>query len=303
MNTVTLRAYAKINLSLDVTGKREDGYHLLESVFQGISLYDGVRVHKERGAGGIKIRCNLPYIPTDERNIAHKVATAFFKAAEIEEYQITIDLKKVTPSGAGFGGGSADGAAVFSALCRLYHQSFSKEEATAILTPLGADIPFFLYSGTMMARGIGEILTPAPRLPDCFIVLAKPKTNVSTKQIFQKLKEEGIQNRPDTKKVLEALQEGDLYKLAEATANVLEGATIPYCPKVQELKDILKENGAILSMMSGSGSGVFGIFDQEDQAKAAAKALRRATRFVYIARPICRPMHTCNSRKKPSSEK
>lgn len=292
MNTVTLRAYAKINLSLDVTGKREDGYHLLESVFQGISLYDEVRVHKEDGPTDIKIRCNLPYIPTDHRNIVYKVALAFFKAAGIDEYRIFINLKKFTPSGAGFGGGSADGAAVFSALCRLYKKSFTKEEATAILTPLGADIPFFLYSGTMLARGIGEILTPAPKLQKCFIVLAKPKLNVSTKLIFQKLKEDGIQNRPDTAGVLKALEEGNLSALSGAAANVLEAATIPYCPEVQMLKDLLKENGAILSMMSGSGSGVFGIFEKDKAAKAAARALRSVSRFVYIARPICRPMNT-----------
>lgn len=292
MNTVTLRAYAKINISLDVTGKREDGYHLLESVFQGISLYDDVKVTKEEGAEGIKIHCNLPYIPVDERNIVHKVATAFFKAAKIEDYQVSIDLKKNIPSGAGYGGGSADGAAVFSALCRLYQHPFSIEEATQVLTPLGADIPFFLYSGTMMARGIGEILTPAPSLKDCFIVLAKPKAGASTKLIFQKLAEQGIQKHPDTPKVLEALEAGDLSLLAEATANVLEAATIPYCPPVQTLKDILSENGAILSMMSGSGSGVFGLFEEESAAKKAAKALRKATRFVHIARPVDRPMKT-----------
>ena len=143
MNTVTLRSYAKINLSLDVTGVREDGYHLLSSVFQQISLYDGVRVKREQGNGGITVRCDLPFIPTDRRNIVYKVAEAFFKAAEIEEYQITIDLKKNIPSGAGLGGGSSNGAAVFSALCRLYRTSFSTEDAIRILTPLGADIPFF----------------------------------------------------------------------------------------------------------------------------------------------------------------
>ena len=123
MRSVTLRAYAKINLSLDVTGKREDGYHLLRSVFQGISLYDDVQVIKDTGTPGITITCNLSYIPTDERNIVHKVATAFFRAAEIEDYSVAIDLKKTIPSGAGLGGGSADGAAVFSALCRLYEVS------------------------------------------------------------------------------------------------------------------------------------------------------------------------------------
>ncbi len=292
MKTVTLRAYAKINLSLDVVGKREDGYHLLESVFQGISLYDDVSVSREEGAGGITIRCNLPYIPTDERNIVHKVATAFFKAANIDCYQITIDLKKTIPSGAGLGGGSADGAAVFSALCRLFQVSFSTAKATEILAPLGADIPFFLYSGTMLAEGIGEILTPAPALQDCCIVLAKPKAGANTKQIFSKLKEVGIPTHPDTKGVLEALETHNLPLLAKSTGNVLENATIPLCPQIGRLKEVLQQQGAAVALMTGSGSCVFGIFEDERSARKALNALREHTRTVFLTRPVCRPMRT-----------
>ncbi len=292
MNSVTLRAYAKINLSLDVVGKREDGYHLLQSVFQGISLYDDVAVRREEGNGGIRIRCNLPYIPTDERNIVHKVATAFFKAAEIPEYQVAIELKKTIPSGAGLGGGSADGAAVFSALCRLYKKPFSIQEATKLLVPLGADIPFFLYSGTMLAEGVGEILSPAPKLPDCYIVLAKPKAGASTKQIFGKLAEVGILRHPDTPAVLKALEEEDLEGLAKASGNVLEYATIPLCPEIGKLKEAMSQQGAILSLMTGSGSTVFGLFQEEKPARQATKALRALTRNVYLTRPVCRPMRT-----------
>lgn len=292
MNSVTLRAYAKINLSLDVVGKREDGYHLLQSVFQGISLYDDVAVRREEGNGGIRIRCNLPYIPTDERNIVHKVATAFFKAAEIPEYQIAIELKKTIPSGAGLGGGSADGAAVFSALCRLYKKSFTIQEATDLLVPLGADIPFFLYSGTMLAEGVGEVLSPAPKMPDCYIVLAKPKAGASTKQIFGKLAEVGIPRHPDTPAVLKALEDEDLEQLAEATGNVLEYATIPLCPEIGELKEAMRRQGATLSLMTGSGSTVFGLFREEKTARQAMKALRALTRNVYLTRPVCRPMKT-----------
>ncbi len=292
MNTVTLRAYAKINLSLDVTGKREDGYHLLESIFQGVSLYDNIRVHRESGNDGIRIKCNLPFIPTDGRNIVYKVAEAFMKASRINEYQVFIELQKTIPSGAGFGGGSADGAAVFSALCRLYNVKFTTQEAIEILAPLGADIPFFLYSGTMLATGIGEVLTPAPALKHCPIVLAKPRASASTKQIFAKLKEVGIQGRPDTPAVLKALEEGDLKALGQATGNVLEAATIPLCPKIALLKEKLVEAGAVAAMMSGSGSGVFGIFETEDQARKAVRTLRKYTRNVYLTYPVCRPMRT-----------
>ena len=292
MSSVTLRAYAKINLSLDVVGKREDGYHLLESVFQGVSLYDDVRVEREEGNGGIRITCNLPYIPTDERNIVHKVATTFFKAAGIEEYQIHIDLNKVIPSGAGMGGGSADGAAVFSALCRLYNVSFPVEEATKLLVPLGADIPFFLHSGTMLAKGVGEILTPAPKMPDYYIVLAKPKASASTKEIFGLLKEVGIPRHPDTQGVLRALETADLPLLAASAGNVLENATILLCPQIGELKQILSDKGAALALMTGSGSTVFGIFDNEKAARKAMQPLRELTPNVYLTRPVCRPMRT-----------
>lgn len=292
MNTVTLRSYAKINLSLDVTGVREDGYHLLSSVFQQISLYDGVRVKKEQGNGGITVRCNLPFIPTDQRNIVYKVAEAFFQAAGISEYQVTIDLKKTIPSGAGLGGGSSNGAATFSALCRLYRVSFSTEEAIRILTPLGADIPFFLYGGTMLAEGIGEVLTPAPPLKDCYIVLAKPKAGASTKQIYEKLHETGIPRHPDTQGVLQALKEGDLSRLQESAGNVLEAATFALRPQVQALKEAILTHRPCLALMSGSGSCVFGIFETEREARHAMRQLRKYTRTLFLARPVCRPART-----------
>lgn len=292
MSSVTLRAYAKINLSLDVVGKREDGYHLLESVFQGISLYDDVRVTREEGSGGIRITCNLPYIPTDERNIVHKVATAFFKAAKIEKYQVQIDLNKVIPSGAGLGGGSADGAAVFSALCRLYNTPFTIQSATDLLVPLGADIPFFLHSGTMLAKGVGEILTPAPKMPDYYIVLAKPRAGASTKDIFGRLKETGIPHHPDTAGVLRALETGDLPLLAASASNVLEPVTVSLCPQIGKLKEIMLKCGAALSLMTGSGSTVFGIFTNEKTARRALRTLREQTRNAYLTRPVCRPMRT-----------
>ena len=292
MRSVTLRAYAKINLSLDVTGKREDGYHLLRSVFQGISLYDDVQVIRDIGTPGITITCNLSYIPTDERNIVHKVATAFFRAAEIADYSVAIDLNKTIPSGAGLGGGSADGAAVFSALCRLYEVPFTTEQATAILTPLGADIPFFLHSGTMLAEGIGEILSPLPPLKDCYIVIAKPKAGANTKQIYETLAQVGIPAHPDTENVIKALETGDLALLGRSTGNVLEYATIPLCPPVQTLKDAFKAEQALVTLMSGSGSSVFGIFETEKAARKAMRTLQKETRTLFLTRPVCRPMKT-----------
>lgn len=292
MSSVTLRAYAKINISLDVVGKREDGYHLLESVFQGISLYDEVQVTREEGNGGIRITCNLPYIPTDGRNIVYKVAEAFFQAAGIPQYQVKIHLNKTIPTGAGLGGGSANGAAVFSALCRLYKTSFSVEEATRLLVPLGADIPFFLYSGTMLAEGVGEILTPAPPMPGYTILLAKPRAGASTKEIFGKLKEVGIPHHPDTQGVLRALEQNDPALLAQSAGNVLENATIPLCPQIGQLKAIMQKNGAFLSLMTGSGSTVFGLFTEEKTARKAMRVLQRHTRNVYLTKPICRPMRT-----------
>ena len=292
MKSVTLRAYAKINISLDVTGKREDGYHLLRSVFQGVSLYDDVQVIKDPGAPGIAITCNLPYIPTDERNIVYKVAQAFFKEAGIADYSVSIDLKKNIPSGAGLGGGSADGAAVFSALCRLYEVSFPTARATEILAPLGADIPFFLHSGTMLAEGIGEILSPLPPLQDCYIVLAKPRAGANTKAIFTALAECGIPAHPDTDGVIKGLKNQDLNLIAQSAGNVLENVTIPLCPPIQRLKETLQQQGATLALMTGSGSTVFGIFEEEKAARNAARVLRKYTQNVFTVRPVCRPMRT-----------
>lgn len=292
MKSVTLRAYAKINISLDVVGKREDGYHLLRSVFQGISLYDDIQVVRDGGEKGITITCNLPYIPTDKRNIVYKVALAFFKEAGITDYSIAIDLQKKIPSGAGLGGGSADGAAVFSALCRLYEISFSTTRATEILTPLGADIPFFLHSGTMLAEGIGEILSPLPPLQDCFIVLAKPRAGANTKAIFTALAEAGIPTHPDTDGVIEGLKNQDLSLIAKSAGNVLENVTIPLCPPIQRLKETLQQQGATLALMTGSGSTVFGIFEDETAARNAARVLKKQTQTVYTVRPVCRPMRT-----------
>ena len=292
MNRITLSAYAKINLTLCVTGKREDGYHLLRSVFQGISLYDDIRVVRDAGEQGIAITCNLPYIPTDERNIVHKVALAFFREAGITDYSVSIDLQKKIPSGAGLGGGSADGAAVFSALCRLYEVSFPTARATEILAKLGADIPFFLHSGTMLAEGIGEILSPLPTLPDCHIVLAKPRAGANTKAIFTALAEAGIPSHPDTELVIEGLQSGDLSKIARGAGNVLENVTIPLCPPIQRIKDTLQKQGATLALMTGSGSTVFGIFEDEAAARNAARVLKKYTPTVFNVRPVCRPMRT-----------
>lgn len=292
MKSVTLRAYAKINISLDVVGRREDGYHLLRSVFQGISLYDDIRVVRDEGEKGIAITCNLPYIPTDQRNIVYKVAAAFFKEAGITDYSVSIDLQKKIPSGAGLGGGSADGAAVFSALCRLYEVSFPIDRAIEILTPLGADIPFFLYSGTMLAEGIGEILSPLPPLQDCFIVLAKPRAGANTKAIFTALAEKGIPAHPDTDGVIEGLKNQDLNLIARSAGNVLENVTIPLCPPIQRLKETLQQQGATLALMTGSGSTVFGIFEEEKAARNAARVLRKYTQNVFTVRPVCRPMRT-----------
>ena len=292
MKSVTLRAYAKINISLDVVGKREDGYHLLRSVFQGISLYDDIQVVRDGGEQGITITCNLPYIPTDERNIVYKVALAFFKETQIANYSVSIDLKKNIPSGAGLGGGSADGAAVFSALCRLYNVSFPTQKATEILTPLGADIPFFLHSGTMLAEGVGEILSPLPPLKDCHIVLAKPRAGANTKAIFTALAETGIPSHPDTDGVIEGLKNQDLALIAKSAGNVLENVTIPLCPPIQRLKETLQQQGATLALMTGSGSTVFGIFEEEKAARNAARILKKYTQNVFTVRPICRPMRT-----------
>ena len=282
-NTVTLKALAKINLGLDVLGRRENGYHDVRMVMQTIYLYDNVTMEKTEEAG-IQLKCNLFYLPVDETNIAYKAAKLLMDEFDIKE-GVRIVLDKHIPVAAGLAGGSANAAAVLVGMNRLFSLGLSQQELMERGVSLGADVPYCVMRGTVLAEGIGEILTPLPPLPKCHVLIAKPGISVSTKTVYEKLDAQEIAEHPDIDGILEGLDKQDLHKVAVAMGNVLEHVTIGDYPVIEEIKDVMKEEGALNAMMSGSGPTVFGIFDDRQKAKQAKQRIRelQIAKQVYIA--------------------
>ena len=282
-NTVTLKALAKINLGLDVLGKRENGYHDVRMVKQTIYLYDNVTLEKTEEAG-IQLECNLFYLPVDESNIAYKAAKLFMDEFDIKE-GVHIVMDKHIPVAAGLAGGSAYAAAVLVGMNRLFSLGLTQEELMERGVSLGADVPYCVMRGTVLAEGIGEVLTPLPPLPKCCVLIAKPGISVSTKTVYEKLDSQEIEEHPDIDGILEGLKQGDLLKVASSMGNVLETVTIGDYPVIEQIKDAMKEAGALNAMMSGSGPTVFGIFDDRSKAKFAQQRIRelQIAKQVYIA--------------------
>lgn len=280
---ITLKAYAKINLTLDLVGKRADGYHLLRSVMQKVSLCDFVSL--EKAESGITLTCNKPYIPTDEKNIVYKVAKVFFDKTGIVG-GVHIHLKKHVPCGAGLGGGSSDGAVALDGLCSLFEVSMSADDKAKLCENIGADIPFFFYSGTSLIEGIGEKVTQLPFLPDCRIVIVKPQKSISTPVIFKHPATAEHFGTNNTDKVIEAIEKKDLAMLCDNIGNALEPASEDVCSEIKEVVQALIQNGASAAMMSGSGSAVFGIFPDHKSAKNAKLILEKQYRDTYITKPI-----------------
>ena len=264
---VTVNAYAKINLMLDINYKRPDNYHDLFMIMQSVGIYDTVTVEKIKGRN-IEITCNIDDIPLDERNIAHKAATAFFKANKIRSTGIHIDIIKRIPHAAGLAGGSADGAAVLVALNKLYETGLTDDELCDIGVKIGADVPFCIKGGTLLAQGIGEVLSKVKPLRKCFIVLAKPDVSVNTGKAYSQFDEFGKTHTPNQLEMLKAIQSRDLYEICSRLENVFE-QFIEVESRVQ-IKEIMRANGALGACMSGSGPTVYGIFLDEVSAENAA---------------------------------
>lgn len=282
-DTVTLKALAKINLGLDVLGRRENGYHDVRMVMQTIYLYDNVTMEKTEEAG-IHLECNLFYLPVDENNIAYKAAKLLMDEFNIQK-GVRIVLDKHIPVAAGLAGGSANAAAVLVGMNRLFSLGLSQKDLMERGVSLGADVPYCVMRGTVLAEGIGEILSPLPPLPKCCVLIAKPGISVSTKTVYEKLDSQEITEHPDIDGILEGLDKQDLHKVASSMGNVLETVTIGDYPMIEEIKDVMKETGALNAMMSGSGPTVFGIFDDRSKAKEAQQKLRelQIAKQVYIA--------------------
>ncbi len=278
MNEIRLNAYAKVNLTLDILSREDNGYHSLSSVMQSVSLCDEVYVKK---ADKILIFCDREDVPCDERNIACKVAVKFFEYTKIKS-GVEIHIKKRIPSQAGLGGGSADGAAVLISLDKLFDTNLSDGALCLIGSQVGADIPFCLKGGTLLAEGIGEMLSPLPALPDCYIVIAKPDFGIDTKMAYSAFDEMKLTPDYATPDFVKALS-GKLDDIAPKVCNMFEE-----CLKNKEIEAIkvkLLSYGAKGAAMSGSGSAVFGIFESFERAEYAAKMLQNLGLFTYVCTP------------------
>ena len=268
-----LRAMAKINLGLDIIGKRPDGYHEVRMIMQTIQMYDVLEIQK-KSTPGISLTVNLPFIPTDERNLVYKAAKLLMDEFGITE-GISIRLEKSIPVAAGMAGGSSDAAAAFVGVNNLFHLGLRKRELMERAVQVGADVPYCVMRGTALAEGIGEKLTRIPPVPRCFILIGKPGVNVSTKTAYESLDLGSISAHPDIDGLIEEIRKGDLRGMAKKMGNVFEPGIIGKYPVIQEIKDVMEAGGALKALMSGSGPAVFGVFDDRRRMMETAEKLRR----------------------------
>ena len=269
-----LQAFAKINLGLDVLGKREDGYHEVRMIMQTIRMYDQLDMRKSVEPG-IHLTTNKKYIPVDENNLVWRAAKLMMDTCGIME-GVSIHLHKVIPVAAGMAGGSSDAAATLVGMNRLFHCGLSKEKLMELGVQIGADVPYCVLRGTALAEGIGEKLTVLPPMPDCWILIGKPGISVSTKYVYTTLDLNTDTVHPDIDGMKKALEDGNLYGITERMGNVLQDVTIPAYPEVERIKEQMKTLGAVNAMMSGSGPTVFGIFDNEEKAQETFQKLRES---------------------------
>lgn len=282
MNQIELKALAKINLGLDVLGKRENGYHDVRMIMQSIYLYDEVKIEK-KDTPEIEVVSNLNFLPTGEDNIAYKAARLLQEEFKISD-GVKITLKKHIPVAAGLAGGSSNAAAVLFGMNRMFRLGLSQKSLMERGVKLGADVPYCIMRGTVLAEGIGEELHKLPAMPKCTVLIAKPPVSVSTKTVYEALDSKEITEHPDIDGIIEGLERQDLKKIAGCMGNVLEDVTIPMHPVIDEIKQVMKDCGALGAMMSGSGPTVFGLFESRAGARDAQRRIKEKalTRQVYV---------------------
>lgn len=281
-NDISLKALAKINLGLDVVRRREDGYHEVRMIMQTIHLYDRLDI-KRTQEPGIQIQTNLSFLPVNENNLIYKAAKLLMDEFSITD-GVSVKLDKRIPVAAGMAGGSTDAAAMLIGVNRLFSLGLTKRELMERGVQIGADVPYCIMRGTALAEGIGEALSPLPPMVKCPVLIAKPSISVSTKFVYQNLKLDDTTIHPDIDRLIDDIKAKNLHDIAAHMGNVLETVTIPNYPVIDEIKKRMLSNGAVGAMMSGSGPTVFGLFDDEDTAKKAYKAMRSShlARQVYL---------------------
>ncbi len=285
MTEIKEKAFAKINISLDITGRRDDGYHDMVMVMQTVSISDDVTI-SVNDSGRISASSNLRFIPGDDRNLAVRAAKRYLEEIGETVSGLNIDIRKTIPVGAGMGGGSSDAAAVFRAMNRLFENRLSPDELEKLAADVGSDTAFCVKGGTMLATGRGELLSELPAFPDCIFVVCKPEFSISTPELFKKIDSAPIKAHPDTAGILQALDEGKLAEICHRMYNVFEDVDDRRMRTVREIKNRLLDFGALGSVMTGTGSAVFGIFDNRQAAEEAERDLKRDFRFCYTARPV-----------------
>ncbi len=271
---LSLRAYAKINLGLDVIGKRDDGYHEIRTVMQTVRLFDRIEIRRKRQPG-IGITTNLYYLPANGNNLAARAAKLLMDEFSIDD-GVAIDLRKTIPVAAGLAGGSSDAAAVLFGINRMFGLGLTTDDLMERAATLGADVPFCVMRGTALSEGIGEILTPLPSPPACKVIIAKPGVNVSTRSVYEELHLEDLpaDAHPDIDGMIKGLEHHDLFEMCSHMGNTLEAVTLERYPIIAELKNFIGAGGANGALMSGSGPTVFGLFSDEAAAKNVYGQLR-----------------------------
>ena len=281
MNSITLKSRAKINLSIDVLGKRQDGYHLVEMIMQTIDLYDLIEIN-EKDNDQITIKSTSDEIPLDCNNLVYKAANLIKKTLNINK-GVEIHIKKNIPVAAGMAGGSSNAAAVLVGLNKLWNINLSNQQLEKIGLKLGADVPFCINGGAVLASGIGEELTPIKGLTkDVCILVCKPDLFVSTKEVYECIDSKDIDKRPNNKFLIECLKNEDTRQLAENMFNVLEGVTMDKHPVIQQIKDIMTNNRALGAMMSGSGPTVFGLYENREDAVKCKAILEKQFKQTFV---------------------
>lgn len=285
MTTLYEGAFAKLNLTLDVLGKREDGYHDIKSVMQTVSIRDDVEIDVGTGKPW-KLTCSVEGIPTDERNLAWKAAKVYCDAMKLDPNGLEIRITKRIPSGAGMGGGSADAAAVLRALNKHYDSPLSILALAELGAQVGSDVPFCTLCGTAMVEGRGERLRKLPDLPDCVFVVCKPEFSVSTPELYKKIDEVAIPQRPDHQAMETALLMGDLKQIADNVYNVFDPVVTQDHLELNYIKSIFNSYGALIGQMTGSGSACFAMVESFEYAAIICDMLREHYPQIYLCKPV-----------------
>lgn len=285
LDKMIVKTHPKINISLDVLSKRPDGYHELKMIMQSLAIYDQVSLELTN-SGEIKVGTNVKYLPNDKSNIAYKAAALFIEYFNIKNTGVNIFIEKNIPVAAGMAGGSSNAAGVLTALNQMTGINCDMKTLMKIGVRIGADVPYCLYGKTALAEGIGEILTPIKQFPETVVCLARPDVSVSTAEVFKSIDVKKITAHPDTKGIVEAIENGDIYSVSRRMYNVLETVTAKKHTIINELKGKMLDYGAIGTLMTGSGPTVFGLFENGKQAQKAADELKKHVSYTCVTKTL-----------------